>query len=235
MSLERIAALEQAVAELSRELARQQDIQAIQKLQATYGYCMDKWLFDDIVDLFAEDATMFFMDGVFKGRDGARRLYGWTQGLKGPQHGILGEHMFMQGVVDIAPDRSKAWGRWRCFLLCAVHASRKEQYPAEYPAQFWEGGVNENEYVRENGVWKFKTLRYRITYQADFAAGPATSPPEPIMAHNFGGIYPELPLGPDELRAPQPQWPNAFVMPFHYAHPVTGRAIGAGLEAGAPR
>jgi hypothetical protein len=232
MAMERITALETAVAELAHELARQQDIQAINKLQQTYGYCMDKWLFDDIVDLFAEDSTMYFMDGVFKGRDGARRLYGWTKGKNGPQRGILGEHMFVQGVVDVAADRSKAWGRWRCLLLCAVHESRKNDFPPEYPPQFWEGGINENEYVRENGIWKFKTLRYRITYQTDFTTGPATSPAEPMMAHNFGDTYPTLPMGPDELRGPQPQWPNVFVLPFHYQHPVTGRPIGDGADMG---
>ena len=39
-------------------------------------------------------------------------------------------------------------------------------------------------------------------------------------------LYPEDPIGPDELLDPQPRlWPATDIVPFHYNHPVTGKPI----------
>ena len=67
----RIADLEARVETLGRELGRMQDEKAIRTLQHTYGYFMDKGLYDEVVDLFAEDGELRFMGGVFKGKAGA--------------------------------------------------------------------------------------------------------------------------------------------------------------------
>src|SRR3974390_3410566 len=71
----RIAALEAKVEALGRELGLLQDEKAIRALQHTYGYFMDKGLYDEVVDLFAEDGELRFMGGIFKGHAGLRRLY----------------------------------------------------------------------------------------------------------------------------------------------------------------
>ena len=76
-------ALETDVAELRRELETVrhelgilQDVKAVRELQFKYGYYMDKCLFPAIVDLFADDAELYFLGGVYRGKAGARRLYG---------------------------------------------------------------------------------------------------------------------------------------------------------------
>src|SRR5207248_8415221 len=39
-------------------------------------------------------------------------------------------------------------------------------------------------------------------------------------------LYPQDPVGPDELMNPQPRlWPATDTVPFHYRHPVTGKPI----------
>ncbi len=39
-------------------------------------------------------------------------------------------------------------------------------------------------------------------------------------------LYPQDPLGPDALIEPAPRlWPATDIVPFHYAHPVTGKPI----------
>jgi SnoaL-like domain len=65
-----------------------EDQQAVRTLQFKYGYYMDKCLFGDIVELFAEDATLYFLNGIFRGKEGARRLYGGATGLNGPIQGL---------------------------------------------------------------------------------------------------------------------------------------------------
>ena len=224
---DRVNELEAKLAQLQHELASLQDVEAVRRLHFTYGYCMDKWLFDDIVDLYADDCKLYFLNGVWEGREGARRLYNWSNGLHGPQDGLLAEHVLAQDVIDIAPDRSRAWGRFRVFLLCGVHQAMKASFPSEWPAQFWEAGIHENEYVRVNGVWKISVFNYRIAFQCDYATGWAHSSVEPLMVRNWDQTFPQDPNGPDRLREPQPQWPRANMMPFHFKHPVTGKALGA--------
>ena len=123
-SEQRIEALLQRVEELERRVQRQDDIQAVRTLQFKYGYFMDKCLFAEIVDLFAEDAELRFMGGIFRGKAGARRLYGGSSGLNGPADGMLFEHIIAQDVVDIAPDGGTAQGRFRTFLQGGVHETK---------------------------------------------------------------------------------------------------------------
>jgi SnoaL-like domain len=201
-----------------------EDIQAVRTLQFKYGYFMDKCLFGEIVDLFADDAVLYFMNGMFRGKAGARRLYGGASGLDGPSYGMLFEHIIAQDIVDVAPDRRTAQGRFRCFLQAGVHESKKDP-PPRIPAQFLEAGIYENEYVRENGIWKIKVFNYRIVYQARLEQGWAHSGLEPLMVSGYTGCFPDDPRGPDELRPSPPVWPQTFIMPFHYPHPVTGKPL----------
>jgi hypothetical protein len=219
---EKFAALLRRVAELEKQVQRQNDIQAVRTLQFKYGYYMDKCLFAEIVDLFSEEAELRFMGGIFRGKAGARRLYGGSSGLNGPAYGMLFEHLIVQDIVDISEDGRTAQGRFRTFMQGGVHETKKDA-PAQIPKQFWEGGVYENEYIKEDGVWKFKLFNYRVVYQANYESGWAHSPVTPLMVSNFNTPYPENPRGPDEVGPPPPRWPEPVVMPFHYPHPVTGK------------
>jgi len=222
MSDEKLEALLQRVEQHEKQVQRQNDIQAVRTLQFKYGYYMDKCLFAEIVDLFSEEAELRFMGGIFRGKAGARRLYGGSSGLNGPAYGMLFEHLIVQDIVDISADGRTAQGRFRTFMQGGVHETKKDA-PPQIPKQFWEGGVYENEYVKEDGIWKFKLFNYRVVYQANYETGWAHSPVTPLMVSNFNKPYPENPRGPDEVGPAPARWPEAVVMPFHYPHPVTGK------------
>ncbi|HUK02225.1 MAG TPA: nuclear transport factor 2 family protein [Steroidobacteraceae bacterium] len=225
MSLEsEVAELRAQLAALTREVGAHADVLAVRALQFKYGYYMDKCLFPAIVDLFADNATLYFLNGVFRGKRGAQRLYGGASGLNGPVNGLLFEHIIAQDIVDVAADGRTALGRFRCFMQGGVHQSKRDANP-RLPAQFLEAGIYENEYVKDNGVWKILVFNYRIVYQARFEEGWAKSPIEPLMVADYQKTYPEDPRGPDELRASPPRWPQAVVQPFHYPHPVTGSVV----------
>ena len=90
------------------------------------------------------------------------------------------------------------------------------------PRQWWEGGIYENQYVREGGVWKLKVLNYNPFWHADYETGWAHTRPEYVPMASV--LYPEDPAGPDELITPTPRlWPHTDVVTFHYPHPVTGK------------
>jgi carotenoid cleavage dioxygenase len=227
---ERIARLEATVEELSRHLGRLEDVNAIRKLQHTYGYFMDKGLYDEVVDLFADDGELRFMGGVFKGKAGVRRLYcerlrpAFT-GRNGPAFGMLCDHMQLQDVIDVAPDGKTAKARFRALLIGGSHDLKPDINP-RLPRQWWEGGLYENEYVKQDGVWKVQVMGHQLTWQGDFETGWAHQ--APYEGAFWPKLYPEDPLGPDAAVANEAGfWPETTLVPFHYAHPVTGKPIKA--------
>jgi hypothetical protein len=218
-------AMNQHIERLMRKIEDLESVNAVRSLQYKYGYYMDKGYYNETVDLFSETAAIRFLNGIYRGKSGARRLYcDWFRdhfagGHNGPTYGFLLDHLLLQGVVDIGVDGNTAQGRFRCFMQGGYHESRKERIQG-FPDQCWEGGIYENEYVREDGVWKIKLLNYNMLWQANYAEGWAHSAVHlPALTKTF----PEDPRGPDELVEAQVVWPHTRSVPFHYNHPITGR------------
>ena len=226
---QRMEQLEAAVAALTRQVGILEDVNSIRRLQYLYGYYIDKCLYDETVDLFAEDGEVCFMGGIYRGKSGIRRLYcgrfraNFTGDVNGPVYGFLLDHPQMQAVIDVAPDRKTAKARARSMM----QAGRHESITADgmLPRQWWEGGLYENEYVREDGIWKIKVLDYNPVWHGMFDKGWAHQPPN---SYPFASkTYPEDPIGPDAL-ATEPHrvlWPETSVVPFHCPHPVTGKPV----------
>jgi hypothetical protein len=77
----------------------------------------------------------------------------------------------------------------------------------------WSEGVYENEVVKRNGVWMFKTLHFFNTFAANYEKGWAKDAEK-------------VPAASDKIPPDRPpsvafeQYPKAFVPPFHYDSPV---------------
>jgi hypothetical protein len=124
-----VAAMQAEMARLKQDLAHQQDIESIRALHFKYGYFIDQCRYDEAVDLFAEDGIAYFHNGIYKGKEGVRRLYaGWfremfTRGVNGPIEGFLLDHFMGQEIVDVAPDGLTGWLRGRCLMQAGYHCS----------------------------------------------------------------------------------------------------------------
>lgn len=223
----RLAALEHRVGEL-------EDVNAIRRLHWAYGYYIDFNRAKDVSELFAEDGEVIFLSGIYRGRDSVFRLYGtWFQNLflenggEGPVDGFLLDHFQMQDIITVAPDRQTAKGRFRGMLFGGSHESRAWK-PEGVPLQFMEAGIYENDYVRENGMWKIKRLDYMMQWQGDYELGwsKTISHLQPLEE-----CYPANPIGPDEIRTQEIRqtWPYRHDVPMHFAHPRFG-ALLAGKE-----
>jgi len=226
---QRIGTLEATIAKLENSIGIMEDTHAIRRLHHLYGFFIDKCLYDETVDLFAEDSEVRFMGGIFKGKAGARRLYvdrfrkNFTGDTNGPVYGFLLDHPQLQDVVDVASDRKTAKARFRCMMQAGRHESAATE--SQVPRQWWEGGMYENEYVNDGGIWKIKVLDYNPVWHATFEDGWAHTPKQFVPF--FSTTYPEDPLGPDTL-ATEPHrvlWPETSVVPFHCVHPVTGKPV----------
>lgn len=218
--------LAREIAELRKQVTRLEDIHAVRTLHFKYGYYIDMCLYDEAADLFAEDGEVRFLNGVYKGKAGVRRLYcEWfrnlfTRGQNGPVRGFLLDHLQLQDIVDISPDGKSAQARFRAVMMAGQHKSKEDRIE-HFPEQCWEGGIYENLYVKDRGVWKIKRLNYNMLWQADYEPGWAKSG---VHLPPITKTFPEDPHGPDELTSDVPKvWPETRVVPFHYAHPVTGK------------
>ena len=154
-----IAELKNRIEALERHVRVLDDINAIKFLQYSYGYFMDKGLYDEVVDLFADHGVLSFMGGLYKGKESIRRLYcgrlrtTFTKGRNHPIDGVLVDHLQLQGVIDVADDGRSALGRFRAFLQGGMHKSMQDP-PAHLPRQWWEAGGYENEYVGDGKGYK---------------------------------------------------------------------------------
>ena len=105
--------------------------------------------------LFADDGTIEIgLDGVYVGKARVREyLYALGGGRQGLVDGELNEHLQVMPVITVAADGLTAKARWRAITLTGELGGDA----------FWGEGPYENEYVKDGGVWKIKTLHW---YQA---------------------------------------------------------------------
>ena len=220
----RLAALEARVDEL-------EDLNAIRRLQMAYGYYIDYNRPEETAALFSHDGAVVLLSGEYRGHAGVMRLYGtwfqnlFTGGRRGPVDGLLLDHFQLQDVITVAPDRQTAKGRFRGLLAGGWHQSAIGNKPDGVPQQFWEAGLYENDYVREDGVWKIRRLDYLMQWQADYETG---------WAHTIAHLqpaqvcYPENPIGPDVIlpgKDWRETWPHRQEVALSFAHPVLGAAF----------
>lgn len=202
-----IADLEAAVAEARLEIQRLEDFDELENLASMYGYYVDKSMHDDVADLFTEYGVAEILGrGVFVGHDRVRE-YMHNLSPVGPRRGALFNHMHLQPVIDLAPDGRSADVRARLLVMFGI-----ENVNAQ-----WGAAIYENQFVKEDGVWKLEYLHGYQTFYTNYEDGWAKRA-SPMFAP-YERLPPDLPQS-----VPYDPYPAAFVPPFHYVNPVSGRA-----------
>lgn len=200
--------LPRSIDDLNTRLDRLEDVQQLERLQHVYGYYLDKQQWDQLAGLFADDGSIEIAQrGIYAGKERVRdnlNLYG----EQGVHHGVLHNHVQLQPVIHVSQDGLTAHARARALSMLGTYGR----------VGVWGGSVYENEYVKQDGVWKFKkdhlfTTMF-TTYNEGWAAAPRGAP----------GINKDNPpdLPPSVVYE---AFPNAYIPPFHYPHPVTGEEI----------
>lgn len=184
------------------------DQDAIENLQAAYGYYFDKGLWGEVAALFAAGGTFEYgQRGVYVGPAHIRRAL-LLFGPEGPQRGWLNTHMQLQPIITVAPDGRTAKARWRGMLQIARPNQNGQ----------WGEGTYENEYVKQGATWKIAKLHFYLTGMTDYDLGwtksaiPADGP--------SAAVPPDRP--PTEAYR---SFPGVYIPPFDYVHPVTGKPI----------
>lgn len=217
----RLAALSQRLDALEAEIVAAEDVSAIKRLTRTYSYYLDRGLWADLTELMTEDARGSYPAGVFIGKDSLAPhfLLNNGRGYIGFEAGRLGNHIALQPIVTLNGDGT-ANGRWRVLAQLGQYGQSAN----------WAGGVYENQYRKEDGVWKISGLRYYGGFSGPYETGWAATPtdaPRPGAA-----TFRNLPHPADEPAETDCQgYPTGIcIPPFHFANPGSGRPW-AGLAA----
>jgi len=195
------------LATLRQRVSALADVQAIENLQNAYGYYIDKWQWDNAASLFAEDATLEEgLRGVYVGRARIRQSLE-EYGPQGLHQGEVNDRIQYQPVIHVSADGRRAKARVRQMDVLGTYGSDARI----------GGGVQENEYVKVNGVWKIARLHLYTTFLSDLEKGWSHGAlPAPGRSEKFP---PDRP--PTEVYEP---FPTFHVPAFHYENPVTGRS-----------
>ena len=207
MDEKQISEYRERIKVLKTKVQRIKDCNDIKRLQRIFGYYFDRGLWDEMADLFSENATLeYARDGVYTGKEKIRKyFYAFGGNKSGLREGQLNEHFQLMPVITLSDDGLTAKGRWRDLSL-------QGQYGKE---AFWGEGPYENEYIREDGVWKISKLCWYQTILVSYEGGWAKN------KDANQGIYVSKTLKPDmPLKKDYGYWPETFLPPFHFSNPV---------------
>jgi hypothetical protein len=206
---------------LEKKLQILEDTEEIKKLQRAYGFYLEHWMAEDIIDCFADgpDTELLVAAGHYIGKENIRDFF--HHGQKGVEvrraenPEFLHQVMQLSGIVHVSEDGKTAKGRWYGFGANAFSAPGNKINPG------WMNGVYEVEYIKQDNRWKMKKVRWCMTFHAPWRT--SFVPVERLTDERINRPYQRNPkLKPDG--APEDtQWPSGFICPFHFDNPASGR------------
>ncbi len=214
--------LEAKVKMLEKKVQTLEDTEEIKKLQRAYGYYLEHWMAEDLIDLFSDspEATLKIAAGEYNGKPAIRRFFrhgNEDKPIKITENGeFIHQVMQLSGVVHVDPNGKTAKGRWYGFGANAFPKPGGKVNPG------WMNGVYEVEYIKENGVWKLLKVRWCMTFHAPWVLSfvPPEKREDAYMNRPYEAGASQLkPTGTPE----DTQYPSGFLCPFHYKNPVTGK------------
>ncbi len=142
---------------LEQRVRALEDVNEIRLLKAQYAaYCDDNYNPDKIAELFVEDATWESGAlGRFEGREAIREFFRGASKIF-----TFAIHYGLNPQIEVDGDTAKA--RWYLFMPCTV---------ADGDKAMWRAGIDDEEYVRLNGKWMFKSKTSTGIFSTPFEEG----------------------------------------------------------------
>ena len=195
---------DQKLAALDERITRLEDMNAIERLQRTYGYFVDKSQWVQLSELFTDDATLEIGGkGLFLGKARVLEYMQKAFGPDGTKKNSLANHMQFQPIPDISADGKTGWIRARAFVMSGGG---------------WGLPLYENQYRKENGVWKISRLSGPFTMYTSWDGWGKNA-----MNNTWPDKFEPAPdLPPSTIYLTYPAY---YIIPFHYPSPVTGKVF----------
>ena len=139
--------------DLEKRVKAIEDMEEVKKLHQKYISLMDNLQYEQVLDLFTEDATSEVRrSGVKRGRKEMEQIYLGTLAKNRGATRYDG-HLAIQPEITVDGDTAK--GTWLIYMLFSR------------PTVHWVQGKNECEYRKENGQWKISKLKFTRTLASD--------------------------------------------------------------------
>ena len=134
-----------------------EDIDAIRHLKARYAeLCDDNYNPDGIAALFVEDAVWDSGPlGHFEGREAIREFFRGASAIF-----TFAIHYSLNSQIEVTGDTARA--KWYLFMPCTI---------SDGDQAMWRAGIDEEEYVRMNGNWMFKSKVSTGLFNTPFDSG----------------------------------------------------------------
>ncbi len=215
--------MEAKIKALEKRVQHLDDINEIQRLQRVYSYYVMHMMRDEIYDCFAdrEDVVLRWLEGTWKGKKGVATYFGVGTDRPQPPPGFVHQVMPIAGVVDVAENGKTAKGRWYSFGGVAVPNQKTGKTNPSIV-----GGLYEIDYIKEKGVWKFWKIDWIIPLSIKIPPeqwGTVEELGKSIAAFEAPGF--DIPMEKND-----PRFVSGYIFPFHYNHPVTGKATSEGKK-----
>lgn len=205
--------MEAKIKELDGKVRIFQDLEDIRRLQRSYGFYLEHWMYEELIDCFSDrpDTELNIMVGIYRGKEGVKRYFSGEKNRHFDPE-VLHQVMQLSGVVDVDSDGKTAEGRWYGYGTMALPTYKGV-------LQNVTGGIYTSKYVKEDNKWKILKLMWNPAYGYPPAEGW-------VKPERTGKITVEdLPKAPqpDSPRDVESRYPSGYIPPFHYRHPVTGK------------
>jgi hypothetical protein len=206
-----VLALKDQLAEKDGKIQDLFDIEAIKTLQNAYGYYLEHWMSDEIIDLFADhpDTSATFVEGTYLGLKGVRRYFGK---MKYAPPEFMHQVMQVSPVITLGEDGKTAKGRWYGYGTICSKPLNNTIDPT------YMSVIYEMDYIKEDGVWKILKLAFQMhyAYRQPVPAPKAAEQPQSSASD-------DMKLSPDIWAEYNTMYPSGYIYPFHFKHPVTGK------------
>ncbi|WP_326761623.1 nuclear transport factor 2 family protein [Streptomyces phaeochromogenes] len=204
--------LDHTIRILERRLAAVEARDAVERLQYQYGFYLDNRMWDELAELFCDDAhgppsIEIGRRGSYTGRDRVREFL--VEVLGEGRWGLVTDevidHIQLQPLITVAEDGRTARCRSRALILGNSPPGTGRLLLAE--------GLYENRYVKQGEEWRIERLHWVPTFYTtvgDFDRAVFESAPPSEL------------IPPDVASVPADKRLGRQFLPFHYPHPVTG-------------
>jgi hypothetical protein len=166
------------LARLARDVDRVESVRAVKCLQHAWALYVDLGEWDRAAALFTVVAELAHGDDRFSGRAAIRDYFVRAIGKGGsglPEKTVHAPFM-MAPIITLADDGMSAKGRWHAFSMRGSFGGEAS----------WQGGIFENEYLREGGVWRISRQIFAPTLLGPYEGGWRAFRAEmPLVPYHF--------------------------------------------------
>lgn len=190
------------IAQLTTQLRCLQAESRVRSLQSAYGFYMDRRMWDDLADLYADDGTFEpGQRGVYRGRASIRHALEQI-GPKDLAVGVINDHTQLQPVVTMSSDCQSATLRGTELVMAGQNGGDAA----------WGINIHDHTYRFIDGKWRLQTAHVYQRMRSDYTQGWAKSA-FPVRTAAAG----YEPDGPPTVK--YSAYPAFYVPPMPFANP----------------